>query len=87
MAVVNPCHPTVRYVCVCERVSECVCVATLRRLDRPDPAAAKQSQEQMAAAAKAQFKGMTLEEARLILNLKDPKEGIDPVDAFEVRLI
>lgn len=33
------------------------------------------------------LKGIPLEEARMVLNLKDPKEGIEPKDVKEVRLV
>lgn len=49
-----------------------------------DPAAARQATENLAAQAKASLKGLTIEEARTVLNLKDLKEGIDATEVKEV---
>jgi hypothetical protein len=50
-----------------------------------DPAAAKQATENLTTKAFSRT-GIQLEEARMVLNIKDIKEGIDPKEVSEVGL-
>ena len=49
-----------------------------------DPAAAREATENLAKQAQASLKGLTIEEARTVLNLKDLKDGIDATEVKEV---